>query len=90
MMHEQEHLCLQTGRIIDIALLDQRIAIEVDGPSHYLNTQRRTGTTLLRDRVLAGAGWRVVSIPFFELDALKSMSAQKEYIQRKLSKVGRK
>ena len=86
--HEQEHFCLQTGRSIDIALLDRRIAIEVDGPSHFLNTQKRTDGTLLRNRVLKGAG-SVVSIPFFEWDALKSMSAQKEYIQRKLSSTGR-
>ena len=83
--HEQEHIYLQAGRNIDIALLDRRIAIEVDGPSHYLNTQRRTGSTLLRNRALDGAGWKVVSIPFFEWDALKSMSAQKEYIHGKLS-----
>ena len=83
--HEQEHICFQTGRSIDVALLDRRIAIEVDGPSHFLNTQKRTGTTLLRNRALAGAGWRVVSFPFFEWDALDSMSDQKEYIQRKLA-----
>ena len=87
--HEQEHFCLQSGRSIDIALLDRRIAIEVDGPSHYLNTRRRTGKTLLRNRVLTGAGWRVVSIPFFEWRALKSMSAQNGYIQQKLSSTGR-
>lgn len=87
-VHEQEHHCLQAGRSIDIALLDRRVTVEVDGPCHYLNTQRRTGSTLLRNRVLTGAGWRVVSIPYFKWNALKSTSPQKEYIRRKLSSAG--
>ena len=54
--HEPEHLCLDIGRSIDIALLDRHIAIEVDGPTHFLNTQKRTGTTRFRNRVLSRAG----------------------------------
>ena len=44
-----------------------RIAVEVDGPFHYaLNTMRALGPTIGRRRILRAAGWRVVSIPFYE------------------------
>ena len=33
--HKQEYVCPLTGRSIDIALPEQSIAIEVDGPTHY-------------------------------------------------------
>ena len=82
--HKQEYFCLLAGRSIDIALLKQRIAIEVDGPKHYLSTGEPSGTTLLRNRVLRSAGWRVVSIPWFEWRALKSMDEKKAYIKRKI------
>ena len=81
---KQEYVCPLTGRSIDIALPEQSIAIEVDGPTHYLSTGEPTGTTLLCNRVLRSAGWRVVSIPWFEWRALKSMDEKKAYIKRKI------
>ncbi|KAG1661634.1 hypothetical protein FOA52_007515 [Chlamydomonas sp. UWO 241] len=42
-----------------------RLAVEVDGPSHFLSSLpgRLDGATLLRNRMLEARGWRVVSVP---------------------------
>ena len=85
-VHKIEYLWFASERSIDIALPDRRIAIEVDGPSHYLgNTRKPSGTTQLRDRVLKRAGWAVVSVPWFEWVELSSTQAQMDYLQRKLA-----
>jgi hypothetical protein len=53
---------------IDIAVQlpdGSRLAVEVDGPSHFLSNQpgRLDGATLLRNRMLEARGWQVVSVP---------------------------
>ena len=84
-VHECEYLCPVSERSIDIALSDRRVAIEVDGPWHFFtNARKRNGTTQLRDRVLKRAGWTVVSVPFFDFDILRTVDAQRDYIQGKL------
>ena len=49
---------------VDIALPDYKVAIEVDGPSHFTRTRpkRSLGPTLMKQRHLEGAGWVVVSV----------------------------
>ena len=64
---------LAEGYSVDFALVDERIAIEVDGPSHFLEPDGRgppNGHTLLKRRLLRAAGWRLVSVPFYEWDEL--------------------
>jgi len=53
---------------MDICLLDSKIAIECDGPSHYYTnfTERLTEKTRLRDKQLEVRGWKVVTVPYFE------------------------
>ena len=45
-----------------------RIALEADGPRHFLRNRPRQpkGSTLLRNRLLAALGWRVVVVPYFD------------------------
>lgn len=45
---------------------------------------RRLGGTQLRDRLLEAGGFRVVSVPFYEWEALPSAAAKGEYLQRKV------
>ena len=50
---------------IDIALKlnGQKLAIEVDGPTHFLSDSKTlNGSTVLRNRLLEKRGWKVVSI----------------------------
>ena len=54
---------LRTGYSLDLALPSSRVAIEVDGPSHFLlpdsrGVRKPNGPTLLKRRLLAAAaGW---------------------------------
>jgi hypothetical protein len=60
---------------VDVALFvgeGVRVAVEADGPSHYTRNEPHTelGKTVLRLQLLQAAGWRVVSVPWFEWRAV--------------------
>jgi len=62
----------------------KRLAIEADGPTHFLRPGRQvTGDTLARNRVLAAHGYVVVSVPYWEWAELKK-SEQADYLARKV------
>ena len=66
---------LAEGYSVDFALVDERIAIEVDGPSHFARSgdgagRRPTGKTVLKRRQLAALGWRLLEVPFWEWNPL--------------------
>jgi len=84
---EEEYIEPRTGYSLDLALPSSRIAIEVDGPTHFLlpdgrGVRKPNGHTLLKRRLLAAAGWRVISVPFFEWDGLHSAGERQAYLQR--------
>lgn len=58
------------GHFIDIAAVradGKRLAIEVDGPKHFIRPSNRVdGPTQCRNLLLELKGWTVVSIPYFE------------------------
>jgi hypothetical protein len=54
---------------IDIAVQlpgNQKLAVEADGPTHFLSNGQPDGATRLRNRLLQARGWRVVSVPVTE------------------------
>ena len=59
---------------IDIESQDRQIAIEVDGPSHFLCNPNFTllseynGRSLFKRRVLEPLGWKVINIDYREAD----------------------
>jgi len=59
------------------------VVVEVDGPSHFVSPDnRQNGSTLLKHRLLRGKGWVVVSVPYFEWNALESGAEAKQgYLQ---------
>lgn len=66
-----------------------KVAIEVDGKSHFTcNTRRVLGPTLARGRLLRARNWYVVSIPGFEWEGLNSDIEREHYMQRKLAGLG--
>ncbi|CAI5947682.1 unnamed protein product [Closterium sp. NIES-64] len=70
---------------IDIALPGRRIALEVDGPSHFTrNTLTPLGATALKRRHLEAAGWTVISIPFYHWNHLEGEVQQQDYLERAL------
>jgi hypothetical protein len=83
--HELEHLTADGLFSIDLAIVDRRIAIEFDGPSHFTrNTLEPLGPSRLRYRLLSAMGWHVVSIPFFDWDELLQPEQMDVYIMQRL------
>eukprot|EP01024_Parvocaulis_polyphysoides_P011934 TRINITY_DN14223_c2_g1_i1.p2 TRINITY_DN14223_c2_g1~~TRINITY_DN14223_c2_g1_i1.p2 ORF type:complete len:134 (-),score=22.70 TRINITY_DN14223_c2_g1_i1:102-458(-) len=71
---------------VDMQLMvdDVKFALQVDGPYHFLgNYQSKFNKkTLLRNELLQHRGWRVISIPWYEMDRLLE---QGEGVQQYLS-----
>jgi hypothetical protein len=77
-----EHIEERTGYSIDLALPSVRLGIEVDGPSHFIRQDRDAlnGSTMLKQRLLRLAGWRIISVPYFEWDELEDSTAKVSYL----------
>ncbi len=83
--HELEYTTADGLFSIDLAIVDRRIALEFDGPSHFTrNTLEPLGHTRLRDRLLSAMGWHVVSIPFFDWDRLHQPEQRDAYVTQRL------
>jgi hypothetical protein len=83
--HDLEYITADGLFSIDLAIVDRRIALEFDGPSHFTtNTLEPLGHTRLRDRLLSAMGWRVVSVPFFEWDRLQRTEQRDAYVERRV------
>ena len=62
-VHANEHWCERAERSIDIVIEGKSpIAVEVDGPHHFLQDGRPDGRTMLRNRMLTAHGWHVVVV----------------------------
>jgi hypothetical protein len=81
--HANERWCDRAERSIDIAIEGGAtpIALEVDGPSHFLQDGRPDGSTLMRNRMLAAHGWRVVVVDHREWDAQKTQEQREAYMR---------
>jgi hypothetical protein len=83
--HVLEYITADGLFSIDLAIVDRRIALEFDGPSHFTtNTLEPLGHTRLRDRLLCAMGWHVVSIPFFDWDGLHHPEQMDAYVKHRL------
>ena len=83
--HELEHITADGLFSIDLAIVDRRIALEFDGPSHFTrNMLEPLGHTRLRDRLLSAMGWQVVSVPFFDWDRLHQQEQMDAYVRQRL------
>ncbi|GLI63021.1 hypothetical protein VaNZ11_005881, partial [Volvox africanus] len=64
-----------------------RIAVEVDGPSHFCSNvpNHAMGSTVARDRCLLDLSLQLVVVPHFEWDTLQSAEAKRAYLARRLA-----
>ena len=85
---------------IDVVPRGTKVAVEVDGPSHFVRTLRTdgngggrgdgvgapkaNGATLARRKLLGARGWTVVSVPYFEWDACEGDAARQARLLVKL------
>ena len=85
--HANERWCERAERSIDIAIegARARVAVEVDGPHHFLQDGRQDGSTLLRNKMLAAHGWRVVVVDYREWEELETQSQQEDYLRSLLA-----
>ena len=70
---KEEHRCKVSGYSIDVLVTlnnGEQIAVEVDGPSHFLGRSHQPkGSALLKHRQLSYFGWCFESVPYWEWDA---------------------
>ena len=84
--HANERWCERAERRIDIVIDgDVPVALEVDGPFHFLLDGRPNGSTLLRNRMLTAHGWRVAVVDYRTWNAQKTPEQREEYLRRLLA-----
>ena len=73
------------GYSVDVLVEDPRVAVEVDGPSHYVQDPQGlvpSGSTMLKRQQLKALGYHVVSVPFWEWRGLRSALDKRVYVQQ--------
>ena len=93
-----EHLSSDNYFSFDIYLPDHDVAVEFDGPFHFLHASDRArdkntvltknGSTKLRDLFLAKRCSRLLTVPYFEWNNLNTSEMQRNYVREKLEKEG--
>lgn len=74
------------GYTLDAVLVDKKVALEIDGPTHFSrNSGKPLGHTMLKRRYMASAGWNLVSLSHQEWEELRGGFEQLEYLRRILS-----
>ncbi|KAJ8527597.1 hypothetical protein K7X08_015048 [Anisodus acutangulus] len=60
------------GYTLDAAVIDKRVALEIDGPTHFSrNSGSSLGHTTLKRRSITAAGWKLTSVAHQEWEELK-------------------
>jgi len=80
----QEEVVIEEGYSLDLVVDrggKQPVAIEVDGPAHFVG-RAPTGATLLKRRQLQHLGWNLVSVPYWEWYALNHTDQSTQQRQR--------
>ena len=87
-LQPREEVRTAQGYSLDVVVrVDGReVAVEVDGPSHFVG-HSPTGATLLKRRQLRAAGWLLLAVPYWEWDALNG-AGRREYLLRGLAEAG--
>ena len=80
---------------IDFACKDRKVAIEFDGPSHFLEandndklTTQRDGPTEAKRRLLKMLEWRVINLDFREFDSAVASGSESEYLRLEFLREG--
>ncbi|KAK9811789.1 hypothetical protein WJX72_010082 [[Myrmecia] bisecta] len=85
--HATNHMAEGGGPLcVDVALTQQQTALVLDQTIHFSVNQpfRPLGRTLLRWRMLAKRGWKVLSVPFYIWRTLQSAELRACYLQQLL------
>ncbi|KAI3795591.1 hypothetical protein L1987_38247 [Smallanthus sonchifolius] len=70
------------GYTLDAALIDLKVALEIDGPSHFSrNSGNPLGHTVVKRRYLEAAGWKLVSVSHQKWEELEGSHEQLDYLR---------
>jgi hypothetical protein len=87
-MSPEEEVLTPSGYRLDalVEVNGEKIGIEVDGPSHFVNREA-TGSTLLKHRQVSTLdGIHIVSVPYWEWNefGLEDHTKKQQYLRSKL------
>ncbi|PIN09361.1 hypothetical protein CDL12_18039 [Handroanthus impetiginosus] len=74
------------GYTLDAVLVDQKVALEIDGPTHFSrNSGVPLGHTMLKRRYVTAAGWKLISVSHQDWEELQGEFEQLDYLRRILT-----
>ncbi|KAA8527218.1 hypothetical protein F0562_034685 [Nyssa sinensis] len=73
------------GYTLDAVLVDKKIALEIDGPTHFSrNSGAPLGHTMLKCRYISTAGWKLIHVSHEEWEELQGGFEQQDYLRKVL------
>lgn len=70
------------GYTLDAVLVDKKVALEIDGPTHFSrNSGVPLGHTMLKRRYIAAAGWNLISLSYQEWEELRGEHEQLDFLR---------
>ncbi|EPS71702.1 hypothetical protein M569_03053, partial [Genlisea aurea] len=72
----------EEGYTLDAALVDRKVALEIDGPTHFSrNSGAPLGHTMVKRRCIGAAGWKLVCVEHRKWEEVEGEAQQMQYLR---------